>query len=82
MNLREWPLSRIVFLSISWVLVTLLLLAWLLSKMPSVAEAELSGGVGAFSIGLFESATLLLGPPLLLWFFWLILRSGATGDGR
>lgn len=38
-----------------------------------MAEAELSGGVGAFSIGLWALATLALGPPLLLFLVWLAL---------
>ena len=73
MDFREWPPRRILLLSISW-FVSLALLAWLLLRIPSVAEAELSGGVGAFSIGLFEFAAFLLGPPLLLWVIWLVLR--------
>lgn len=74
MDFRRWPFRRILLLSIGWILATLLLLGWWLSRMPSMAEAELSGGVGAFSIGLWELATLALGPPLLLFLVWLALH--------
>jgi hypothetical protein len=32
------------------------------------------------NFGLLESAMLLLGPPLLLWFSWLVLRSVSLKD--
>lgn len=72
MDFREWPLRRILLLSAGWIFAVFALLVWSLSR--SLAEAELNGGVGAFSIRLHECATLLLGPPLVLWFLWLILR--------
>lgn len=74
MDFQEWPLRRILLLSAGWIFAVLALLVGLLAMAPSMAEAELSGGVGAFSIGLYECVTLLLGPPLVLWFLWLVLR--------
>lgn len=72
MEFRDWPSKRIVLLSVGWLLTVFLVLAFLVYR--SVSAAALSGGAGAVSVSLLESATLLLGPPLLLWFFWLVLR--------
>jgi hypothetical protein len=72
MDFREWPPRRILLLSVVWILAIRALSAFLLFRMVSAAEA--GGGVGAFSLGILESATVLLGPPLLLWLLWLILR--------
>lgn len=77
MAFREWPPSRILLLSIGWIFAIFALLGWLF--FTSVAEAERSGGVGAFSFALGESATLLLGPPLLLWVLWRSLRRRSGG---
>ena len=72
MDFREWPPRRILLLSVGWIFVILALLALLLFRMVSAAEG--GGGVGAVSVGILESATLLFGPPLLLWLLWLVLR--------
>ena len=73
MSFREWPLRRILLLSVGWIFASLLLLAWLIFRMLSVPEVELSG-TGAVSFGLYEAATVLFGPPLLLWLSWLVSR--------
>jgi hypothetical protein len=79
MDFREWPPRRILLMSVGWVVAILALLVGLLFRIASVAEAEHGGGVGAFSLGLLEFAAFLLGPPLLLWFFWLVLRRRPEG---
>jgi hypothetical protein len=79
MDFREWPSRRILLLSAGWIFAILALFVWLFSRMASVAESELGGGVGAVSFGLFESAALLFGPPLLLWGLWLALRRRSGG---
>lgn len=72
MNFREWPPKRLILLSAGWIFAVLALLAFLLFRMVSAAET--GGGTGAVSLGILEFATLLLGPPLLLWLLWLVLR--------
>jgi hypothetical protein len=79
MDFREWPPRRIFLLSVGWVFAILALFVWLVSRMSSAAGDELGGGVGAVSFGLFESAALLFGPPLLLWCLWLALRRRSEG---
>ena len=80
MSVREGPLKRILLLSFGWILAMLALLAWRVSRMPSLADLEAGGGVGSVSFGLHESAILLLGPPLLLWCLWMILRRRPTSE--
>ena len=73
MSFREWPGSRIVFLSIGWVLACLAFWYWLMSKLMS-EMIERSPGIGAVSMSLLEPVAVLFGPPLVLGLLWLALR--------
>ncbi len=74
MSFRDWPASRIVLLSVAWVVLTVAVLAWWTLRRLRHVDSQ---GIAAISGGIFEPALVLFGPPLLLFLLWLALRRPA-----
>lgn len=81
MSLREWSASRVLWLSLVWIVVTLGLFVWWASH-GAADQAQPGNGIGAVSFGIAELLIviiLIIGPPLLLAVLWYLLRRSSTG---
>jgi hypothetical protein len=74
MSFPEWSATRIVLLSVAWVVSSLALLGWRTSRLLRDFSAKTGSGIVAISGGIFETAAVLFGPPLLLAVLWFIVR--------
>ncbi len=80
MSIGAWPRSRIIGLSIAWIVLaggTISLLA--LRALGSLPSDD--GGLAGISLdpaGLMRMAPVLLGPPVCLLLAWIILRKRAS----
>ena len=78
MSLREWSASRVLWLSLAWVIIALGLFIWLVSHVAA-AQVQNGNGIGAVSFGIAELLALVAGPPLLLVLLWYLLRRSSVG---
>ena len=78
MSFRDWGASRIVLLSLAWIMLSLGVTIWRTIKLLEAFDAQ-TGGHGAVAIsgGIAETAAPILGPPLLLVGFWTAARRQA-----
>lgn len=74
MKLHEWPVRRVVWLSVAWVVASLGLLIGL-----TVQVAQGSEGVGAVGFGIAEVLVFVIGPPFLFILAWSLLRRRSAG---
>jgi hypothetical protein len=73
---RDWPPSRIVLLSLAWVLLSMgAFVWWILRELDKFsAQTKSSTGAVAISGGIAETLAPILGPPLLFLVSWIAAR--------
>jgi hypothetical protein len=78
MSFRDWGASRIVLLSLAWILLSIGVTIWRAIRLLEAFDAQTgSHGVVAVSGGIAEAVAPILGPPLLLVGFWIAARRQA-----
>jgi hypothetical protein len=78
MSLREWPARRVIWLSVAWVIATLVfVVAW--TFHVAAVQTQQGNGIGAVSFGIAEVLASVAGPPLLFTFLWYLLRRPSAG---
>jgi hypothetical protein len=76
MSIRDWPLGRVVLVSVLWaVAAVLLLVGWrTFSAFRGVSESGGVVGVSAGTLDIVKLAALILVPPLVLLVAWSVQR--------
>jgi hypothetical protein len=74
-SIREWPLGRVVGISVLWALGVLLLMGW--RAFNAFRSVSSNGGIVGVSAGLpdlLKLAALILVPPFVLVIVWVFQR--------
>jgi hypothetical protein len=80
MSLREWPVRRVLWISVAWVVAALVFfVAWTAHGMA--VQAQQGNGIGAVSFGIAEALACVAAPPLFLTLVWYLLRRPLASDG-
>jgi len=75
MSIRDWPLGRVVLVSVLWAVAVLLLVGWrTFSAFRGVSESGGVVGVSAGTLDILKLAALILVPPLVLLVAWAVQR--------